>query len=120
MQLQRIGEAKRLLIIQLIFFLLIPVALLPFGKTVVLSGFLGGLIAVTSTAMTMIMVFRQYTAQQPEKIVARLYGAQLSKMMFAIAAFALIMINVEPLSFATLLLVYFFIQVVPAIVMNYR
>ena len=120
MPVQRTAEAKRLLILQFGFLVLIPILLLPLGFTVSLSGLLGGAIAFTSTLLMFAMIFRHYRAQQPEKIVASFYSAEIVKLIFGIAAFALVVLNVQPLSFATLILVYFFMQVVPALLINNR
>jgi len=120
MQVEKMGEAKRLLLMQLAFCILLPVVLLPMGKIVVFSGFLGGLIAVSSSLIMLLGVFRKYTAQQPEKILANIYTAEISKLIFTVAAFAMIVLTVKPISYATLLIVYFIIQVVPAIFLNYR
>ena len=120
MQVQKTGEARKLLLIQAGLILLIPLLLLPLGTTVAISGLLGGTIALGSSVIMFLMVFRQYRAQQPAKIVAKFYTAEIAKLIFAMAAFAVIVLNVQPLSFATVILVYFFIQVVPALIINYR
>ncbi|MBT8438416.1 MAG: hypothetical protein HKP55_07290 [Gammaproteobacteria bacterium] len=120
MQVQKTGEARKLLLLQFAFLVLIPLLLLPLGVTVSFSGFLGGAIAFVSSVLMFALVFRQYRAQQPEKIVARFYGAEMAKLIFGIAAFALVVLNVQPLSFATLILVYFFMQVVPVLLINNR
>jgi len=120
MQVQKTGEARKLLLLQFGFLVLIPLLLLPLGVTVSLSGFLGGAIAFVSSLLMFTLVFRHYRAQQPEKIVAKFYGAELAKLIFGIAAFALVVLNVQPLSFATLILVYFFMQVVPVLLINNR
>ena len=120
MQVQKTAEARKLLILQFGFLVLIPIILLPLGATVSLSGLLGGSISFVSSLLMFAMVFRQYRAQQPEKIVASFYSAEIVKLIFGIAAFALVVLNVQPLSFATLILVYFFMQVVPALLINNR
>ena len=120
MQVKKTAEARKLLIMQFGFLVLIPIILLPLGVTVSLSGLLGGAIAFISSLLMFAMVFRHYRAQQPEKIVASFYSAEIVKLIFGIAAFALVVLNVQPLSFATLILVYFFMQVIPALLINNR
>lgn len=120
MQVQKTREARKLLLLQFGFLVLIPLLLLPLGATVSLSGFLGGGIAFVSNLLMYALIFRHYRAQQPEKIVASFYSAEIVKLIFGIAAFALVVLNVQPLSFATLILVYFFMQVIPALLINNR
>ena len=118
MQVQKTGEARKLLLIQGGLLVLIPLAILPLGATVAISGFLGGAIAFVSSLIMFLLVFRQYRAQQPEKVLAKFYSAEIAKLIFAMAAFAMIVLNVKPLSFATLILVYFVIQVLPALLIK--
>lgn len=118
MQVQKTGEARKLLVLQFGFLVLIPILLLPLGMTVSLSGLLGGTIAFVSNLLMFALIFRRYRAQQPEKIVASFYSAEIVKLIFGIAAFALVVLNVQPLSFATLILVYFFMQVIPALLIK--
>ena len=120
MQVQKINEARKLLFLQAGFLVLIPLALLPLDVTVAFSGFLGGVIAFTSSLVMFLMIFRRYRAQQPEKVLARFYSAEIAKLIFTMAAFAIIVLNVKPLSFAAVIMVYIIIQVIPAILINYR
>jgi len=119
-QIQNTGEAGKLLLFQGGLLFLISVLLLFFGTTVAFSGFLGGSLAFGSSLLMYLIVFGRYRAQQPGRILAKFYSAELVKLIFTIAAFALIVLNVKPLSFAALILVYFFIQVIPALLINYR
>lgn len=100
--------------------LIVIMVLIPFGRTVVVSGLLGGAIALGSSLIMFFSVFKPYRAQQPERILAKFYGAEIAKLIFAMVAFALIVINVKPLSFLTLILVYFMLQVLPVVIMNDR
>ena len=120
MQVQKNAEARKLLILQGALLAVIPLTLLPLGSTVAISGFLGGAIAFVSSLIMYLLVFRQYRAQQPEKILAKFYSAEIAKLIIAMAAFAVIVLNVQPLSFASLILVYFVIQVIPALLINLR
>lgn len=120
MQVQKTGEARQLITIQFVLLVLIPLVLLPLGATVSLSGLLGGAIAFVSSLLMFALVFRRYRAQQPEKIVARFYSAEMAKLIFGIAAFAFVVINIQPLNFATLILVYLTMQVVPALMIKNR
>jgi ATP synthase protein I len=99
---------------------LVALVLLPFGKTMVVSALLGGAIALMANLLMFLMVFRPYRAQQPEKILATFYSAEIAKLIFTMAAFALIVLNIAPLSFAALIVAYFVIQVIPALLINYR
>lgn len=120
MQVQKMNEARKLLLLQAGLFMLIPLALLPLDVTVAFSGLLGGAVAFISSLIMYFLIFRHYRAQQPEKVLAKFYSAEIAKLIFAMAAFAIIVLNVKPLSFAAVILVYFVIQVIPAILINYR
>lgn len=120
MQVQKLNEAKKLLYWQACLLVLIPLMLLPMGAKVAVSGLLGGAIAFVSSLIMFFLVFRQYRAQQPEKVLAKFYSAEIAKLIFAMAAFALIVLNVKSLSFAALIVVFFVIQVLPALLINNR
>lgn len=120
MQIQSHKDAKNLVFIQLGCLILATLLLLPFDPTVSLSGLLGGCVAFFSTLIVYIKVFGVYRAQNPEKILAKFYGAAFVKLIFAIAAFAVILLNVQPLNIVALFIVYFFIQVIPALLVNFR
>jgi ATP synthase protein I len=108
------GEAKKLLLNQFVLTVLLSLALIPFGTDLALSALLGGGIVVFAGLIMAILIFKKYRAQQPEKIIAGFYGAQIAKLVFITAAFVLIILNVPFLNFLTLITVFFIIQVVPA------
>lgn len=110
----------KLLVVQGGLLILITALLLLFDTTAAISGFLGGSLAFSTSLLMYLIIFGRYKAQQPDRILAKFYSAELVKLIFTIAAFALIVLNVKPLSFAALILVYFFIQVIPAVLINYR
>jgi len=118
-QKQKRNEARSLLKWQLIFLFLLPIVLLVFDKTIAYSGFLGGLLAVVASSVMSLMVFRQYRAQEPEKVLAKFYSAEIVKIMITVTGFMLIIVLVNPLSFVTLIIVYFIIQILPAVLINY-
>lgn len=120
MQLNKPAQAKKLLLIQLVFLVLVPLFLLPVSTVISLSGFVGGAIAVFANIILYILVFRPYTAQQPGKMVANIYMAEIAKLIFTMAAFAFVVLNVQPINFAALIVVFFLIQVLPALLINYR
>lgn len=113
-------EAVRLIKLQVIVLITGSVLLFTLGSGVGFSGFLGALIALVTTVVVYRMVYRQYTAQHPEKIVGRFYVATLMRLIIAIAGFALVVLNVESLNPVALLSMYFLTQVLPAIFLNYR
>ena len=119
-QINNLNDAKKMLYLQAGLLVLIPLLLLFDNVTVATSGLLGGAIAFFSSLIVFLLVFRKYRAQQPEKILAKFYGAEMVKLIFTMVAFAVIVFNVKPLNFASLILVYFVIQVIPALLINYR
>jgi ATP synthase protein I len=114
------GEVKTLLRNQAILTALITLTFVPFGTELALSAMLGGAIVIFTGIITSLMMFKKYRAQQPEKMVAGFYGAEIAKLIITMAAFALIVLNIESLNFLTLLTVFFIIQVVPAIYLAAR
>ena len=98
----------------------LALALLPFGKNLAMSAMFGGGIVIFTGLIMSMMIFKRYRAQQPEKIVAGFFGAEIAKLIITMAAFALIVFNVQSLNFLTLITVFFIIQVVPALFLAAR
>ena len=109
------GEVNKLLRNQAILTVLLALILTPFGIELTLSAMIGGGIVVFTSLLVSRMVFKKYRAQQPEKMVAGFYSAEIAKLIITMAAFALIVLNIHSLNFLTLITVFFIIQVVPAV-----
>ena len=118
--LEKLGEAKKLLINQVVLTAIVVLALVPFEKNLAMSAMFGGGIVIFTGIIMSVMVFKKYRAQQPEKIVAGFFSAEIAKLIITMAAFALIVFNVQSLNFLTLITVFFIIQVVPALFLAAR
>ena len=97
---------------------IVAAVLLLFGTHQAWSGLIGGLIAASANALAAVKVFTRYRAQDPGKVLGRLFGAELSKLLYTAALFAVAFVSVKPLSAGALLGTYLFIQaMVPLIVL---
>lgn len=105
-------RVKRLLLIQsgVVFFAV--VASLAFGKVAALSAFLGGVIALGASAVFAFWVFAPYSAQQSDVLLARLYIAEIGKLLLIVGAFAVVFVWFRPLNAATFFVSFFLVQVV--------
>lgn len=113
-------ELKRLLILQLVTVMVIPVLLIPLGSVVVKSALIAGIIVFTSTLVSSRMVFGNYTAQKPGRILVKFYSAEITKLVIFMAGFAFAIWQFQPLDFITLLAVFFVAQVFPAVFLSFR
>ena len=109
------SELRKLLKIQLLMVVCVPILLIPFGLTVVKSAFFGAVIVTISSHVSAMLAFGKYTAQKPEKILVKFYGAEIIKLTIVIALFVLIMLFFKPLNIVALLTVFFMTQVFPAL-----
>ncbi|MEJ1297908.1 MAG: ATP synthase subunit I [Candidatus Sedimenticola sp. (ex Thyasira tokunagai)] len=87
--------------------------LLFFGWTEAYSGFTGGTIAVLGSAWFSRRVFVHYKAQDPGRLLARFYTAELEKLVVTAVLFAGTVIWINPLSAAALFGVFLLVQFVP-------
>lgn len=90
------------------------VVLLAVGPVYAYSALAGGLIAATSNALFAGRMFSDYRAQDPEKLLYRLYGAELLKLLAAGLGFAGMILWVEPLSAGALFGAFLVVHVAPA------
>ncbi|MES9906055.1 MAG: ATP synthase subunit I [Sedimenticola sp.] len=77
------------------------------------SGFAGGVIALLGNAWFAFRVFVNYRAQEPGKLVARFYIAELQKLVVTAVLFAAAVIWITPLSAGALFGVFLLVQFVP-------
>lgn len=106
----------RLIKSQLLVLVVVTALLLPFGLMAAASGLAGGLISVGSSSVMWLLAFRKYTAQQPDKILAHFYAAEIAKLTFTIVGLGLIIALFETVNIVVLVVVYFVTQVIPAII----
>jgi ATP synthase protein I len=117
---QLTGNSQIRIIVALQFGAAIAVGLvlLVLGKTIALSGFIGGLIAAVANGFFAYRSFTHYRAQDPQKIAGRMFGAEIQKLIITGLMFGLTIVTISSLSIGTLLGCYLFVQVaVPLIVL---
>jgi ATP synthase protein I len=118
MQLTGNSQIRTIVALQFGAALMIGLILLAFGKTIALSGVIGGLIAAVANGYFAHRSFTRYRAQDPQKIAGRMFGAEIQKLIITGVMFGLTIVTISPLSVGALLGCYLFVQVaVPLIVL---
>lgn len=108
-------QVKRVLIAQLFLTLGLTAVALPFDARVALSLLIGSAVCLLATAMFAFWVFRRYSAQRPEMLVMRFYGAEVVKLALVLGLFAIAFAMIDGLNVAALLAAYFVVQVLPTV-----
>ncbi len=109
-------RAKRIVVAQLAATLAAALLLLLLGYVHALSSLAGGAIATLANAWFALRVFSGYRAQQPERLLGRLYGAEFQKLLLVGFMFAVTMIWMRPLSAVALFGTFMLVQLVPIVV----
>jgi ATP synthase protein I len=118
MQLTGNNQIRTIIALQFGAAVTIGLILLAFGKTVALSGVVGGLIAATANGFFAYRSFTHYRAEEPQKIAGRMFGAEIQKLIITGLMFGLTIVTITPLSIGALLGCYLLVQVVvPLIVL---
>ncbi|MCM8857614.1 MAG: ATP synthase subunit I [Candidatus Thiodiazotropha sp.] len=121
MQLTGNNQIRTIVALQFGAALTIGMVLLVFGKTIALSGFVGGLIAALANGFFAHRSFAHYRAQDPGKIAGRMFGAEIQKLILTGLMFGLTIVTIKPLSIGVLLGCYLCVQVVvPLIVLVFQ
>ncbi|MES9992589.1 MAG: ATP synthase subunit I [Candidatus Thiodiazotropha sp.] len=121
MQLTGNSQIRTIVVLQFGAALSVGLVLLAFGKTVALSGFLGGLIAAAANGFFAYRSFTHYRAQDPQKIAGRMFGAEIQKLIVTGLMFGLTIVTISSLSIGALLGCYLFVQVaVPLVVLIFQ
>jgi ATP synthase protein I len=118
MQLTGNSQIRTIVTLQFGAAITIGLILLAFGKTIALSGVIGGLIATAANGFFAFRIFTHYRAEEPQKIAGRMFGAEIQKLIITGVMFGLTIVTITPLSIGALLGGYLFIQVaIPLIVL---
>jgi ATP synthase protein I len=115
-QLIQASLARRVLVIQAILTLVATLAAMPFGSSRALSALIGGGVCLVANAAVVLWIFRDYRAQAPGALVARLYGAEVGKIALTLGLFGAAFVLIEGLDLPFLLGSYFFAQVLAPII----
>ena len=111
-------RAKRILVAQAVATLIVTLVGLIFGPRVGFFALIGGATATIANALFALWVFGRYRAGEPGKLVTQFYGGELLKLAFIVAAFAAVIIWLDPLSPLALFGAFFVVQVFPPLLAN--
>ncbi|NCA69281.1 MAG: F0F1 ATP synthase assembly protein I [Sphingobacteriia bacterium] len=109
-------QARRILKLQMIFALVALAIALPFGASIVLSALVGAGSCLIANAMFAALVFRAYRAQEPARLVLRIYSAEILKLGMILALFTIAFVTLDGLNLPTLVGAYLAVQVIPTLV----
>jgi F0F1-type ATP synthase assembly protein I len=111
-------RAKRILVAQVIATLVVTLLALAFGLRAGLFAFIGGATATTANGLFAYWVFGRYRADEPGRLLGQIYGGELMKLAFIVAAFVAALIWLEPPSPLPLFGAFFVVQVFPPLLAN--
>jgi ATP synthase protein I len=109
-------QAYRTLLAQLVTTLTAALLLLMVaGSVYAYSGLAGGLIATLTNAFFAYRIFVRYSAQEPGRLLARFYGAEILKLVLTGLLFAGVILWIKPLSVGALFGIFLLVQLVPIV-----
>ena len=112
-------QAYRTILAQLAMTLIAALFLqLVAGKVFAYSGLAGGMIATLANALFAFRIFVRYTAQEPGKLLARFYGAEILKLVLTGLLFAGVILWIKPLSVGALFGVFLLVQMAPMVIVQ--
>ncbi|WP_428606557.1 ATP synthase subunit I [Sedimenticola sp.] len=107
-------QAYRTVLAQLVTTLTAALLLLMVaGGVYAYSGLAGGLIATLANAFFALRIFVRYAAQEPGKLLARFYGAEILKLVLTGLLFAGVILWIKPLSVGALFGIFLLVQLMP-------
>ncbi len=109
-------QAKTIVLSQFGATAAISVLVLPIGWVYTYSALIGGLIAALANGYFATRIFRPYRAQDPDKLLRSLYGAEIKKLLLTGLMFVAAILGIAPLSMVALFGGYLVIQLVPVLV----
>lgn len=107
-------QLKRLLIWQSIVAVSVCVVAVPFGVSTVRAAAIGAGACLLANWYFALRVFQRYQAQEPGRLLAHIYGAELAKIAIVLAVFGLAFATLEDLNPLALFGAYLAVQIVPA------
>lgn len=113
MQIANKSQAWKAALAQLVMTLLLSTIIGLVSVDYAVSALAGGLIATIANAFFSFWVFADYRAQQPSRLVARLYGAEIAKLVLVGLMFAGAVQLIAPLSGGALFGVFLCVHLVP-------
>lgn len=106
--------AKRVLQVQAILSTFAALIALPFGPSPAASVALGGITCLVANGLSAIWIFRAYEARHPDRLLLRMYGAEVVKLAVVIGIFGVAFAFLEGLRITALVAAYLFVQVASA------
>lgn len=91
-------------------------AALPFGSTVVVSVLIGSVTCLIANSMLAFLIFKQYSAQRPERMLLRMYGAEVAKLVLIGGIMVAAFTTIDRLNVLALLAAYFVTQVASSVI----
>ena len=113
MQITDRSQAFKAVFVQFVMTLLVSALLAIASPHHAYSALAGGLTASSANAFFSFWVFSHYRAQHPNKLVARLYGAEIAKLILVGLLFAAAIQLIDPLSGGALFGVFLLIHLMP-------
>jgi len=109
-------QAFQFILTQLLATLILSAILLLFDRVVAYSSLVGGLIATLANAWLAIKVFRVKPTVTAETMLTTFYVGEIYKFIFTGAMFIIAFVLIKPISVVALLVTYFFVHMLPAVV----
>ncbi len=113
MQITDRSQAWKAVFAQFVMTLLISAVLATVAPHHACSALAGGLIASAANAFFSFWVFSHYRAQHPDRLVARLYGAEIAKLILVGVLFAAAVQLIDPLSGGALFGAFLLVHLMP-------
>lgn len=89
---------------------------LPFGRSVAVSALIGAGACLLANSLCAMLVFRDYQAQHPERLLLRIYGAEVAKLAVIIGLFGAAIIALDGLNIPAMLAAYLIAQVASTLI----
>jgi ATP synthase protein I len=109
-------RAKQVLVTQVLLTMVLSAAALVVGPHIALSVLIGAGAGTLANGFFAFWVFRQYRAQEPERLVMRFFGAELAKIALLMSVFSLAFLALDSLNIPVLLTAFLLIQVIGPVV----
>jgi ATP synthase protein I len=115
MQIANKSQAWRAVLAQFAVTLTLTALIGLVSKDHAISALAGGMIATIANMFFSVWVFADYRAQQPNRLLARLYGAEVAKLILVGILFAGAVQLIDPLSGGALFGVFLCVHLMPGL-----
>ncbi|MCP4993324.1 MAG: hypothetical protein GY934_06010 [Gammaproteobacteria bacterium] len=112
------NQALQTILMQLVVTVLAALILWIPGWVYAFSGLAGGIIATAANALFAAKIFARYRAQEPGKILARFYGAEVSRLLLTAMLFGAAIRWIDPLDIGALLGVFLLVHLTPVFTLH--